>query len=502
KKPVVNTVTISNITTNSFKVTATAQAKENGASISTYEFSKDGGSNWTTPQASNEYTFTDLTPGVEFNVQVRVTDSNNRKSDNKAPDTKPTTLYENPSVTNLTISDVKYNGFKATATATAGTAPIKNYYFSVSTDKNTWTNESAAQTTNSYTFTDLSSNTSYYVKVRVVDNNNKETSFITTNTTTTKIDNIFANKIMALYTTDGTNNLYKHDGSGNYTNAAQESGGGEYRFAGPSSSTNNYVCFGSKATTCPNDNLYRIIGVFGDRVKLIKSDYADSTLLGTGGDFYQTGYYGTYVGSWNYKGSLSTAYWYYWNKASGTNKNTWSDSQLNKIHLNTNFINNIGTEWANLIDTTEWNVGGMTSTNGYGSSNAAKTAYNYEVGANKGGTPYSAKVGMVYLSDYYYAASPTYWSTKGSSYNNANTNNWMHLGAYEWTISSRSDNTSNAFYITESGTVGDYSVYDVPGVGYPRDYYLYSVRPSFYLKSDVITTGGTGTSSSPYRVLN
>ena len=49
----------------------------------------------------------------------------------------------------------------------------------------------------------------------------------------------------------------------------------------------NFVCFGSEASPCPTENLYRIIGVFNNQVKLIKWDYAKSSLLGTDGDFSQ-----------------------------------------------------------------------------------------------------------------------------------------------------------------------------------------------------------------------
>ena len=68
--------------------------------------------------------------------------------------------------------------------------------------------------------------------------------------------------------TDGDNGLYYHDGSGTYTNADQEAGDNSYRYSG--ANPNNYVCFGSDEETCPNDNLYRIIGVFDGQVKLIK----------------------------------------------------------------------------------------------------------------------------------------------------------------------------------------------------------------------------------------
>ena len=93
--------------------------------------------------------------------------------------------------------------------------------------------------------------------------------------------NSLASYITNLYTgTQGENGIYYHDA--NLTNGA---GDNSYRFAGASDAVNNYVCFGSTQSPCPADNLYRIIGVFGDQVKLIKSDYATSTLLGADGDY-------------------------------------------------------------------------------------------------------------------------------------------------------------------------------------------------------------------------
>ena len=76
--------------------------------------------------------------------------------------------------------------------------------------------------------------------------------------------------IVAMNGIDDT--LYHHDGS--LENGISD---GSYRYAGASSSVNNYVCFGSTADTCPDDNKYRIIGVFGDQVKLIKATVATST---------------------------------------------------------------------------------------------------------------------------------------------------------------------------------------------------------------------------------
>ena len=76
-----------------------------------------------------------------------------------------------------------------------------------------------------------------------------------------------ASYITNLYTgTQGENGIYYHNSS--LTNGA---GDNSYRFAGASDAVNNYVCFGSTQSPCPADNLYRIIGVFGDKVKLIST---------------------------------------------------------------------------------------------------------------------------------------------------------------------------------------------------------------------------------------
>ena len=289
--------------------------------------------------------------------------------------------------------------------------------------------------------------------------------------------------------TDGDNDLYYHDGVGSYTNANLEAGDNSYRYSG--ANPNNYVCFGSDAASCPVDNLYRIIGVFGNQVKLIKHDYATTSLLGTNVAYYNT-YSGIFGGdSSYYKGSLdqSTVPIYYWN---GTYVNTWSTSELNTVNLNQNYLNNIGNKWSSLIATTTWQVGGAAYANIY--SSPVKTAYNYEVGPNKANTTYSAKIGLMYASDYGYAASPANWSTNMGSLNNDTNrnNNWMFMGLHEWTISHSSDTTDLAFPMYLTGSVYGSDV----GMSY------YGVRPSFYLESSVAYAGGTGTASDPILITD
>ena len=250
----------------------------------------------------------------------------------------------------------------------------------------------------------------------------------------------------------------------------------------------NFVCFGSDATTCPTENLYRIIGVFNNHVKLIKYDYAKSSLLGTDGDFsqeYTSNYFSGEQGESPSSNSL-----YYWNNA-GTN--TWSASKLNTVNLNTNFTTNIGTAWANKIATTTWKVGGGTYANLRDA--VPKTAYQYEVGSSASTTTYDAKIGLMYVSDYYYSASPSAWTLVGynsdytKSYASAKGENWLYGGGWDWTFSRDSDNSFIAFYVTSNGDVSNYNVNLNHGV-----------RPSFSLLSSTTYVSGSGSMSDPVRI--
>lgn len=291
-------------------------------------------------------------------------------------------------------------------------------------------------------------------------------------------------------------NIYYHDSS-----LANGAGDNSYRYAGASESVNNFVCFGSTTSPCPTDNLYRIIGVFGENnhgvsgqqlVKLIKYDYANSNLLGTDGDYASSG---TPNASY-YKGSLTSIDTYYWNyKAANNASNEWSTSLLNKTNLNTNYLNNIGTTWSNMIEDTTWKVSGpstnyVTPSEMYTAeiTNATKT-----YGPNNG----KSKIGLMYASDYGFAASPSAWTKTLTNYeyNDVNgtsikTINWMYMGHSEWPITPFSSYDGDVFRLRASGYVNtgtaDHS---------------YGSRPVLYLKSSVLYAGGSGTKDSPITLV-
>ncbi len=364
-----------------------------------------------------------------------------------------------------------------------------NGIYNVKTDYPISTTSSTTGTTHTWTFTLTFVNLSADQSVNENANLNVDVYLqkIPWSFHTSCNDNTLACHVAKLYTgTQGENSIYYHDNS--LENGAKDF---SYRYAGPSDSVNNFVCFGSTTSPCPTDNLYRIIGVIDDKVKLIKYDYMTTDELGTDGD-----YYGAYTkGNSTYKGNnYANVASYYWNyKATNNGTNTWSTSLFNKTNLNTNFINYLGTEWSNKIATTTWKVGGNTYANI--ASAIPSVAYQNEIVNPTPGntsttdeTEYQAKIGLMYVSDYGFAASPSAWTLTMDSYNNttAINNNWMYMGLCEWTISRSANYSDDAFYVYSDGRVDINFVHN-----------LSAGRASFNLESSITYKSGSGSMSDP-----
>jgi len=263
-----------------------------------------------------------------------------------------------------------------------------------------------------------------------------------------------AEYIKSQYTgTQGENNIYYHDSS-----LANGAGDNSYRYAGASDSVNNYICLGSDATTCPDANLFRIIGVFGNQTKVIRAKSVGYQQWHTSAD------------------------------------NTWSSSSLN-AYLNGTYLTSLGTI-AEKIATTTWKVGGGSGSNI--SASVPKTAYKNEVGSSASTTIIDKKIGLMYVSDYGFAASPSAWTKTLGDYDGTDANgtsiktiNWMYMGYNEWTISRHSDNTNSAFFVNSTGNVLGSNVRSDNGV-----------RPSFNLESSVKYVSGSGSMSDPVRVTD
>ena len=432
---------------------------------------------------SNSYTFNNIKDDINYEISAYAIDKKKVKT-NVYNYNYRTDNYNLPVISKVETSKTT-NTITTTVTASKGTNNISKYYYSID-NGNTY----KESTSNTYTFTDLKS-ANYRIIVQVIDTNGIYSNIYVINE---KIESsqsqTLAEYVISQYNgVQGNNNIYHHDGT--LENGIDD---GSYRYAGADNSVNNYVCFGSDSVTCPTDNLYRIIGLFDSQVKIIKATAAKSDLLGTDGEYFQdTVYY-----NWSSLNSCPS------NVALLSNNvvflavpgqttfgcNLWKYSGMNTINLNTNYLNNIGTTWSNMIEDTTWKVSGHST-----SSVTPSEMYKEEI-ANAikayGPRDGTSKIGLMYVSDYGFAASPNAWTTKMSSYDNSSIKsvNWMYIGFYEWTITPVSSGSKNLFVFQQGKLFTSTS---------KTENGFYS-RPVMYLKSSVSYIGGSGSQLDPIRI--
>ncbi len=247
----------------------------------------------------------------------------------------------------------------------------------------------------------------------------------------------------------------------------------DYRYTG--ADPNNYVSF--------NNELWRIIGVFPtddgtgnieNRVKIARNE------------------------------SIGVRAW----DTGITIDNDWSTATLQTILNSGDYYNRTGSytseglteEAKSMIGEAKWYLGGTDSFDSE-SNGLASHWYTYERGTTVySGRPTSfiGKIGLIYLSDYGYATSggsttsreeclvTSLYSWWRLSYSDCNNNNWLKISSVRiWTITPYPVSSTQVF--TFDTCVGHEE---------PRSNNV--VRPVLYLSSDVMITGGTGTSSDPY----
>ena len=250
---------------------------------------------------------------------------------------------------------------------------------------------------------------------------------------------------------------------------------------------NNYVKF--------NNELWRIIGVFGDNIKLIRSENIGE-LSWDSSDRSVNGGYG--VNEWSQadlKDFLNTMYYggtdvicYYGRGQEGDECPTEKLSDTAK----------------SMINYYTWNTGAVDNTK----TSDTVAFYNAErgsaIGKDSGDddiertTTWQGYVALPYVTDWAYASSTTGCDTnmqqKGTNYVYlCKDNNWMQYGTenYDspWMLSpfAISGEPYNASIVTYVGSVSAEYVYA------PR-----TVFPTVYLNSTVEITGGSGTGSDPY----
>ncbi len=283
---------------------------------------------------------------------------------------------------------------------------------------------------------------------------------------TNTVENNCIGDKMAQCLSDNSNmipSLIKHDPG--LLNSTED---GNYRYSGGNDVVHNYVCFGSDDEICPDDNMYRILGIYENKIKLIKNTPIDYNLNNIVDNGDQMRYHTSSNNLWE-----------------GTDVNNVSDDAWSNNYLNTTFYDTFGEKYKSMIIASTYNINELT----HPTTGVAQDVYEDEVQAQ---TVSTYNIAIMNAYDYLYAAAPNLWNLKQSEQEN-NTeykdNNWMFINQFEWTITPYASN-GYIHPISSSGAIsGGYSVTNS----------LY-IRPVFYLKSEIILKSGSGAEENPFRI--
>ncbi len=319
--------------------------------------------------------------------------------------------------------------------------------------------------------------------------------------------NSFAGYITELYDnstkTPVTNNsiTYQYD----TTNNLMQDIAGNTRYYG--ASPKNYIYFNCDSYPSTNCELWRIIGVFDGKVKLIRNEsigkYSwDNKNTTTGAEtaygkndwttarlmklLNPSTYYTTDTND-NGKGQSL-----YWNATSGT-----CYSSQNNATISCNFTSTgIKDTTRNMIAETTWNLGGWSTSDIY-----SNVMYEKERGTtvySGRSTTWAGKIALAYPSDYGYATdlSKCFQVLHNYDDNTCKSNDWMY------SIITNSGNDYGWLLFPHKNYA--YSVLRVSVSGYARNYGYASamegVVPVLYLNSNQSIAGGDGSQNNPYQL--
>ena len=273
---------------------------------------------------------------------------------------------------------------------------------------------------------------------------------------------------------------------------------GNIRYYG--ASPNNYVYFNCSTYPTTNCELWRIIGTFGDKIKIVRNESI-----------------GKY--SWDNKDKTTGAETNY-------GKNDWTDARLMKL-LNPGYDNesvggslyynaksgtcyvnqNNATTACNFTstgiknDTTKNIIAEVTyNTAGYNDATLyPNEIYTYERGSTVYSgrqTTWTGKIGLMYPSDYGYASDLTKCREKINNYNasTCSQNNWIYNMGSLWLLTHDSARSDRSWSINSSGNAS------VNGNGNGSTSNGLLVFPSLFLSSDVKIISGNGSINNPYQL--
>ena len=275
------------------------------------------------------------------------------------------------------------------------------------------------------------------------------------------------------------------------------------------SDPNNYVSF--------NNELWRIIGVFGNNVKLVRKDRlggsswdTSESTINKGNGINQWGE-STYGDGSYYEGADLQVYLNKMYYGGDTTVTCYDGYQNSTITCPTNTLDRTAKL---LIDKHTWSLGAIEM-----SIEDTISFYNAERGTANGKTctsgnycndsvirttKWTGYVALPYITDWAYASSESACETNIQTKDSSNlfvckNNNWMQRSDWTWYLSPgvQSANANYVWTVSGNGNVANYIMF---GAMSKFAYYGSNVAPSIYLKSSVLMKGGSGTSSDPYKL--
>ena len=318
---------------------------------------------------------------------------------------------------------------------------------------------------------------------------------------TTYINNLYNNSTK----TPVVNNsiTYQYDTKNNL----MQDTAGNIRYYG--ASPNNYIYFNCDSYPSTNCELWRIIGVFDGKIKLMRNETIGKYSWDTSASSVNSGYG---VNEWSQADlmkllnpgheSESVGGSLYYNSKSGTCYNSEKDATTSCNFTSTG-IKNATTR--NMIANTTWNLGGWDTSDIF-----SNVMYERERGTTVISNPsdgitrtttWTGKIALAYPSDYGYATDLSKCSQTLYNYGSSTdsyacrSNDWMYPiitnsgSYYGWLLVSYSSIVNCAFLVHSAGAVFNFGGYDAGGIA-----------PVLYLGSDQDIVSGDGSQSNPYKL--
>ena len=320
--------------------------------------------------------------------------------------------------------------------------------------------------------------------------------------------NSFSSYIVKLYNnstkTAITNNniIYQYD----TTHNLMQDIAGNIRYYG--ASPKNYIYFNCDSYPSTNCELWRIIGVFDGKIKLMRNEIIGSYSWDTSASSVNSGYG---VNEWSQADlmkllnpgheSESVGGSLYYNSKSGTCYSGQNNATTSCNFTNTGIKNDTT---RNMIAETTYNTGGWNTSNIYSNvmyEKERETAVG-DSSADKitRTTTWTGKIAVPYPSDYGYATDLSKCSQKLYGYDNntdsyaCRSNDWMYqiLGTSNngWFLTPKSGVPYNSWAVTSNS-------YVMPNI---NCYNEFGVAPVLYLNPNQNVVGGNGSQNNPYQL--